>query len=220
MARLTACFALSAVLVLATGISSGNGQLLDLIPTDATTGCLQFPSGQLFPSPDLLPLAYKFLGSLPPMRIISRGNTSLSVAADDNGNVVLAKTNCWDARQLWVQHYPILFDKTRFSLVNLGNKGPLLAMPIPEDSSLYPVKLAPYSYSPWLFFMPVPTSMLWTQETPLADGFYKIRSYKVPRLLLDGLYGNVHEGTVVGAYPAGHDDDNILWKIEGFLSNP
>ena len=62
--------------------------------------------------------------------------------------------------------------------------------------------------------------MLWTQETPLADGFYKIRSYKVPRLLLDGLYGNVREGTVVGAYPAGHDDDNILWKIEGFLSNP
>jgi hypothetical protein len=104
MARLTACFALSAVLVLATGISSGNGQLLDLIPTDATTGCLQFPSGQLFPSPDLLPLAYKFLGSLPPMRIISRGNTSLSVAADDNGNVVLAKTNCWDARQVHKAH--------------------------------------------------------------------------------------------------------------------
>jgi hypothetical protein len=68
----------------------------------------------------------------------------------------------------------------------------------------------------------VPAYALWTQDTPLfCDGFYKIRScYKDGRLVLDGLRGNVHDGTVVGAYPAHHSADNVLWKMEGFLSNP
>jgi hypothetical protein len=46
-----------------------------------------------------------FLVRLPPLRIISRGNTSLSIAADDNGNVVLAKTNCRDLRQVRKKAY-------------------------------------------------------------------------------------------------------------------
>lgn len=99
MARLTACFALSGILVLSTGICFGNGQFLPPIPTDPVTGCLQFPGGQLFPYP-LTDVLYQFLAHLPPMRIISKGDTSLSIAVDDNGNVVIAKTNCRDARQV------------------------------------------------------------------------------------------------------------------------
>lgn len=100
MARLTACFALSAVLVLATGICSGNGQPLleEPFPTDPVTGCLQFRPGGYLPLD--FPIVLDFLVRLPPLRIISRGNTSLSIAADDNGNVVLTKTNCRDLRQV------------------------------------------------------------------------------------------------------------------------
>ncbi|XP_066338947.1 ricin B-like lectin R40C1 [Miscanthus floridulus] len=214
MARLSvsACFALSAVLVVATGIRPGNGQLPVPIPTDP--GCLQFPGGQ-FPSP-LLEL-YNFLSTLLPMRIISKGNTSLSITADDKGKVFLAPTNCRDAGQLWVQHSsPTVGNNSRFSLVNvnLGTKDPLRAMQISDDGS-YPVKLAPYSP------LSVPSSMLWTQDAQVfGDGFHKIRSCKKSDLVLDGLNGNVHNGTVVGAYPASHDGDHVLWKTPGFLFNP
>ncbi|KAG2633369.1 hypothetical protein PVAP13_2NG198600 [Panicum virgatum] len=183
-------------------------------PTDPpVTRCLQFPGGQ-FPS-TLLEL-YKFLDTLLPTRIISKGNTSLSITAGDEGEVFLAPSYCRDTRQLWVQRPPpIVGIKSQFSLVNVnyGSKDdPLRAMQISDDGS-YPVKLAPYNP------LSLPSSMLWTQDTKLfGDGFYKIRSYKDTRLVLDGLNENVHNGTVVGAYPAPHDRDHILWKTRGFLS--
>ncbi|KAG0529148.1 hypothetical protein BDA96_05G073300 [Sorghum bicolor] len=214
MARLTACFVLSGILLLATGICSGNGQIVEEpFPTNPVTGCLQFrPDGHL-PLTWPVPWVFEFLAKLPPLRIISKGDPSLSIAADDNGNVFLAKTNCSDLRQLWVQHFPYP-GENRFALVNLAKEYEMRAPMILEDGP-YPMKLG--KYAP----LDVPAYALWTQDTPLfCDGFYKIRScYKDERLVLDGLHGNVHEGTVVGAYPADHSADNVLWKMEGFLSN-
>lgn len=79
MARLPAAFALAAVLVVAAGIGPGNAQGLQ------PNGCLPFPI-TLFP--------------YPPVRIISKGDPTLSIAADGNGGVVLVKTNCQDLRQV------------------------------------------------------------------------------------------------------------------------
>ncbi|KAL6641055.1 hypothetical protein ACP70R_019236 [Stipagrostis hirtigluma subsp. patula] len=230
MARLTTGFAWAVMLaVLAVGVSPGNGELWFPLPLDPNTKCLppitQFPWNHL-------PVLYSVLSSLPPMRIISKGDPSLSVAVDESTNkTVLVKTNCTDPKQLWVQHYSVMnlraadggqYCGTVFALVNLANvfktkPSTPLAMVFSDDTGAsYDVKMETYDPSC------VPVSMLWTLADPQPSdyGFYKIKSLRNGTWVLDGLWGRIHEGTVVGVYPANHDDDNIKWMIKGFLSYP
>ncbi|KAL6841122.1 hypothetical protein ACP4OV_029091 [Aristida adscensionis] len=230
MARLPSAIVWAALLaVLGVGVSPGHGDLLGFpsvssfpyaLPLNPDTNCLASISN--FPW-NLLPGLYaqKF-ANLPPFRIVSQANDTVSVAVDESDNVVLAKTNCADPSQLWFQLYTEIVAadgyggqcNRAFVLVNLGNlfrkRDRLLALAFVEGAPNYKATMAPYDPAC------LSVSMLWTKDDSRAGYFSKIRALINGNFVLDALYGNVREGTSVGVFRATHDDPNIFWAIKNF----
>ncbi|KAL6654109.1 hypothetical protein ACP70R_007574 [Stipagrostis hirtigluma subsp. patula] len=73
-----------------------------------------------------------------------------------------------------------------------------------------PVQLAAYNGEEG-----VPVTMLWTEgKEDLGGGFRQVRALKDINHTLDGLLGNVKDGTIVGIFPSGPaQGDNAIWKF-------
>lgn len=70
------------------------------------------------------------------------------------------------------------------------------------------MQLAPYNDDAGL-----EVSMLWTEGDDLGDGFCEVRTLRDASRTLNGLFGGVHDGTVVGIYPSAPSSANAIWKI-------
>jgi hypothetical protein len=55
--------------------------------------------------------------------------------------------------------------------------------------------------------------MLWTEGEELAGGFREVRVLKDITTTLNGLGGNVKDGTHVGVFPTAATYANAIWKI-------
>lgn len=77
------------------------------------------------------------------------------------------------------------------------------------------MQLAPY------YVGPVHVSMLWTDEgKDQGDGYRRIRALRDITMTLDGLFGNVKEGTVVGIYHSSEPVGvNGIWKMKKVEQN-
>nr|TKW27932.1 hypothetical protein SEVIR_3G290175v2 [Setaria viridis] len=70
-------------------------------------------------------------------------------------------------------------------------------------------------------FNPRDKAQLWVPDTPDADGFYQIKvSADESKQALNGLGGNVHDGTVVGIYPGNPVSANTLWNLTSIWPFP
>ncbi|TVU24929.1 hypothetical protein EJB05_27396, partial [Eragrostis curvula] len=158
-------------------------------------------------------------GPLPlPVRIYCKQNTTLNAAIRDN-TVVLTKANSSDPTQMWFQLYssssfvqPI--GLRPFSLVNAATSQVVV---IPPFSGEFPSCLAePNNNQLQLtenFDLNKAREELWTRGAPRADGFYQVIVTKDPSMTLNGLLGNVRDGTVIGIYPSTTQAENTLWKL-------
>lgn len=56
-------------------------------------------------------------------------------------------------------------------------------------------------------------SMLWTEGKDLAQGFCAVRTVRDIKWTLNGIFGNVKDGTEVGIYPSSPEATNAIWKM-------
>lgn len=81
---------------------------------------------------------------------------------------------------------------------------------VPSTCPYDVVRLLPYSG-----YGAVTPSMLWSQGGQLDDdGFTEIRWFKDISNTLNGLEGNVKDGTLVGLFPSSPEASNAIWRIE------
>ncbi|CAN6242424.1 unnamed protein product [Urochloa humidicola] len=151
--------------------------------------------------------------ALIPMRIFCKGNTALNMAVRGD-DVILVNANSNDKSQHWFQDYNAVgkvTDDTGRRAFALVNRATGHAMVNVDNNA---VKLLPYRGH-----VAVPISMLWSQGVQLEGGFTEVRTLRNIYLTLDGIYGNVKQGTVIGIYDASPDAVNGVWKIEPILTN-
>ncbi|CAN6270855.1 unnamed protein product [Urochloa humidicola] len=142
-----------------------------------------------------------------PMRIVCKQNTNLNMAVRGD-KVILVNADSNDESQHWFQDYNAVgkvTDDTGRMAFALVNRTTGQAMVNKNNA----VTLLPYSGH-----VAVPISMLWSQGEKLQDGFTEVRSLKNINQTLNGLYGNVKHGTVIGLYSSSPD-----WKIEPILTH-
>lgn len=98
----------------------------------------------------------------------------------------------------------------KFWLVNFATKQAIVT---PTADGSREVKMAPFN--------PRDKAQLWVPDTPDADGFYQIKvSADESKQALNGLGGNVHDGTVVGIYPGNPVSANTLWNLTSIWPFP
>ncbi|XP_037469669.1 uncharacterized protein LOC119341924 [Triticum dicoccoides] len=70
----------------------------------------------------------------------------------------------------------------------------------------------------WLSWSRAALEQRWTPEKcTRADHFYQLSVTKSdPALTLNGLLGNVHDGTEVGIYHASPDSGNAIWQMTSY----
>uniref|UniRef100_A0A0D9XXJ3 Uncharacterized protein n=1 Tax=Leersia perrieri TaxID=77586 RepID=A0A0D9XXJ3_9ORYZ len=138
-------------------------------------------------------------GARQPMRIYCREDTNLNMAVRGN-RVLLVRANLDDESQHWFlecDNVGRLTDEEgwpAFALVNRTTGHALVYWPNTMSYEAE-VGLAPYSGH-----VAVEVSMLWSLGRPLDGGFSEIRILKNVEYTLNGLNGNVQEGTIVGIY--------------------
>ncbi|CAL4923012.1 unnamed protein product [Urochloa decumbens] len=134
-----------------------------------------------------------------PVRIYVKQNTKLN-AAVRGSRVVLANIDCSDESQLW---YPMLsdFKGQGFMLVNKYTGQALQSAASMES----PMALATPNWKD--------LSQRFSQGAPRDDGFYQILAFDNPFAALNGLKGNVRDGTVIGMYRSDSVYDNSLWNL-------
>lgn len=159
-------------------------------------------------------------GSLPPpVRIYCRQDAALNVAVR-GGNVVLANADCSDMSQKWL---PVYIDTSLFNgqielkPFFLMNAQTFQVITIPSWSGngqkvgLSSPPTNPLEVPTWL---QAASKELWTPERPTRDdGFYQLFVTKNTAFTLNGLWGNVHDGTEVGIHFASANSDNAIWKL-------
>ncbi|CAN6275997.1 unnamed protein product [Urochloa humidicola] len=150
-----------------------------------------------------------------PLRIFCREDINLNVAVRGT-TVVLARANPDDVLQHWVQDFSASGTVTddegqrAFALVNKATGQALVNKKIisPSDKQVH-VQLGPY-----LSEVRVDLSMLWTLGAKdLGGGFREVRVLRDTTQTLNGLWGNVKDGTVVGVHPSRQDAPNAVWKL-------
>lgn len=71
------------------------------------------------------------------------------------------------------------------------------------------VRLAPYSPD-----VGVELSMLWSLGMKLSGGFAEVRTLKDLSRTINGINGNVKEGTLIGMYNSAPSGPNAIWKFD------
>ncbi|PAN38647.1 hypothetical protein PAHAL_7G186800 [Panicum hallii] len=149
------------------------------------------------------------------IRIFCREDINLSVAVRGS-TVVLARTNPADESQHWVQEFSgsgmVTDDEGQraFALVNKATGLALVNKNLitPSDNVVH-VQLAPYFGD-----VRVDLSMLWTLgAADLGGGFREVRVLRDTTQTLNGLGGNVRDGTVVGIFPSHQQSPNAVWNL-------
>ncbi|CAL4892268.1 unnamed protein product [Urochloa decumbens] len=126
--------------------------------------------------------------------IFCKGDTNLNVAIQDN-KILLVRADPNDEMQA-----------TRHVMVNKD---------APRADGNIEVQLGVYGLGP------VRVSMFWTEEIKdHGDSYRRIRALRDITMTLDGLFGNVMEGTVVGIYRSNEPVGvNGLWKMKKVENN-
>ncbi|CAL5026939.1 unnamed protein product [Urochloa decumbens] len=141
-----------------------------------------------------------------PLRIFCREDINLNVAVRGT-TVVLARANPDDVLQQWVQDFSASGTVTddegqrAFALVNKATGQALVNKNLisPSDKQVH---------------VRVDLSMLWTLGAKdLGGGFREVRVLRDTTQTLNGLWGNVKDGTVVGVHPSRPDAPNAVWKL-------
>lgn len=58
------------------------------------------------------------------------------------------------------------------------------------------------------------STQLWTPKVSTrTDGFYELAVTNKPTLTLNGLWGNVRDGTFVAIYDSSPYQENAIWKV-------
>ncbi|CAN6228496.1 unnamed protein product [Urochloa humidicola] len=146
-----------------------------------------------------------------PLRIFCREDINLNVAVRGT-TVVLARADPDDVLQDFSASGIVTDDEGQraFTLVNKATGQALVNKNIisPSDKQVH-VQLAPY-----LSDVRVDLSMLWTLGgKDLGGGFREVRVLRDTTQTLNGLWGNVKDGTVVGVHPSRPDAPNAVWKL-------
>ncbi|CAL4899418.1 unnamed protein product [Urochloa decumbens] len=148
--------------------------------------------------------------------IFCKGDTNLNVAIRDN-KIVLVRADPNDETQQWIKDYGagrnVLSDdedQMAFVLVNKATENVMVNKDAPRADGNIEVQLGIYGLGP------VRVSMFWTEEIKdHGDGYRRIRALRDISMTLDGLFGNVKEGTVVGIYRSNEPVGvNGLWKMK------
>ncbi|KAK3136554.1 hypothetical protein QOZ80_5BG0438350 [Eleusine coracana subsp. coracana] len=154
------------------------------------------------------------MGDRQVVQIFCKGNDKLNVAIRD-GKLVLAPANDDDKTQLWYKDYRftgnVTDDEARrpFTLSNVKtgqvNVNKHIQRP---DLNYVSLQLAPYHGGEIMN-----VSMLWTEGQDLGDEFCEVRTVRDIKWTLNGIFGNVKDGTEVGIYPSTPQAINSIWKM-------
>ncbi|CAL4906732.1 unnamed protein product [Urochloa decumbens] len=148
--------------------------------------------------------------------IFCKGDTNLNVAIRDN-KVILVRADPNDETQQWLKHDGTAGrvlsddeDQMAFVLQNKATGHVMVNKDAPRADGNIEVQLGIYGLGP------VRVSMFWTEEIKdHGDGYRRIRALRDISMTLDGLFGNVKEGTVVGIYRSNEPVGvNGLWKMK------
>ncbi|CAL4899419.1 unnamed protein product [Urochloa decumbens] len=144
--------------------------------------------------------------------IFCKGDTNLNVAIRDN-KIVLVRADPNDETQDYGAGRNVLSDdedQMAFVLVNKATENVMVNKDAPRADGNIEVQLGIYGLGP------VRVSMFWTEEIKdHGDGYRRIRALRDISMTLDGLFGNVKEGTVVGIYRSNEPVGvNGLWKMK------
>ncbi|XP_044961891.1 ricin B-like lectin R40C1 [Hordeum vulgare subsp. vulgare] len=141
-----------------------------------------------------------------PLRIFCRNSTLNAAVRGHKVKLVLANPS--DKSQHWIRDYSAVGHLTddngsrAFALVNITTGQAMVNV-----AGAGEVRLAPYSSH-----VAVELSKLWTMGEKGRDGFAEVKVLQDVDYTLNGINGNVKEGTVVGTYTS-EQTDNALWKI-------
>ncbi|CAL5093628.1 unnamed protein product [Urochloa decumbens] len=149
--------------------------------------------------------------------IFCKGDTNLNVTIRDN-RIVLVRADPNVEMQQWIKDYGVgrnvLSDDEDQMAFVLVNKATGHVM-VNKDAHVRTVQLGVYGLGP------VRVSMFWTEEIKdHGDSYRRIRALRDITMTLDGLFGNVMEGTVVGIYRSNEPVGvNGLWKMKKVENN-